>query len=445
MTEEQNNQNESTKSVSRRSLLSAVGAVGAGGLLFGGAVGRLTAPDSATGGSVAEPSTDAPIKIGLVAPLTGPYSGDGQEMLRGQEIGIAEINANGGVLGRQLELVQADVTDLAPENYVKAAQRLTEQEKVCAVFSGYCTNDSTEFPIYADAGVPMFHLNTLQANVDYVKNNGITNIYEGCPTEVWYGKGFVPLMQSWIDSGAWTPSANSVAVVTSNDPYSISIANALSDEIKKIGWEVPVFEQVTAPTADWGPVLSKIRAAKPGLIFVTDYIAGDLASFATQFATAPTQSLLYQQYGPSIPEYLQLAGEAGNDVIWSTTIGTLPDEIGAAFLATYKSAYGADAGLSQAGGQYDLIRLWAQAASSIGDPMNFDAVNAAIKRQIFRGVSGIYRFDPESLVVAAYPDQVKDASLGMPHLTYQIQNQKQVPIAPDSFASGSFQLPSWIK
>jgi branched-chain amino acid transport system substrate-binding protein len=445
MTEENANQNEPTKSVSRRSLLTAVGAVGAGGLLLGGSVGRLTAPDSSTGAAGGTGSTEGPIKIGLVAPITGPYSGDGQDMVRGQELGIAEINANGGVHGRQLELVKADVTDLAPENYVKAAQRLTGEEKVAAVFSGYCTNDSTEFPVYADAGVPMFHLNTLQANVDYVKNNGIKNIYEGCPTEVWYGKGFVPLMQSWIDSGQWTPSDKSVAVVTSNDPYSISIANALSAEVKKIGWAVPVFEQVTAPTADWGPVLSKIRAAKPGLIFVTDYIPGDLASFATQFASAPTQSLLYQQYGPSIPEYLQLAGDAGNDVIWSTTIGTLPDEIGAAFLSAYKSAYGADAGLSQAGGQYDLVRLWAQAASAVSDPMNFESVNASIKRQIFRGVSGIYRFDPEALVVAAYPDQVKDASLGMPHLTYQIQNQKQVPIAPDSFASGSFKLPSWIK
>ncbi|CAB4330894.1 MAG: ABC transporter substrate-binding protein [Actinobacteria bacterium] len=445
MTDTQNNENQPTKGVTRRSLLTAAGAAGAGGLLFGGAVGRLTAPDSAAGGAAGGPANDTPIKIGLVAPITGPYSGDGQEMVRGQEIGIAEINANGGVHGRPLELVKADVTDLAPENYVKAAQRLTGQEKVAAVFSGYCTNDSTEFPIYADAGVPMFHLNTLQANVDYVKNNGITNIYEGCPTEVWYGKGFIPLMQSWIDSGAWTPSAKSVAIVTSNDPYSISIANALSDDIKKIGWTVPVFEQVTAPTADWGPVLSKIRAAKPGLIFVTDYIPGDLASFATQFASAPTQSLLYQQYGPSIPEYLQLAGTAGNDVIWSTTIGTLPDEIGAAFLAAYKSAYNADAGLSQAGGQYDLVRLWAQAASAVTDPMNFEAVNASIKRQIFRGVSGIYRFDPQSLVVAAYPDQVKDASLGMPHLTYQIQDQKQVPISPDSFAAGSFKLPSWIK
>ena len=104
------------------------------------------------------------------------------------------------------------------------------QEKVAAVFSGYCSNDSTEFSVYADAGLPVFHLNTLQANVDYVTDKKITNIYQGCPSETWYGKGFVPLMQYWIDTGAWKPSSRTVAIVTSNDPYSISIAQAFKTE-----------------------------------------------------------------------------------------------------------------------------------------------------------------------------------------------------------------------
>lgn len=371
-------------------------------------------------------------------------------MSRGAELGVEAVNANGGVAGRPLELVTVDVSDLSPENYVKAAQRLTGQENVAAVFSGYCSNDSSEFRTYADAGVPMFHFNTLQANVDYVKENSITNIYEGCPTEIWYGRGFVPLMQSWIDAGAWKPSSKTAAVVTSNDSYSISIANTLAADIKKVGWTVPIFEQVTAPTADWGPVLSKIRANPPGLIFVTDYIAGDLASFAKQFATAPTPSLLYQQYGPSVPEYIQLAGDAANGVIWSTTIGTLPDQIGQEFLKLYQQKFNAQAGLSQAGGQYDIIRMWSVVAGLAGDPYNFELVNKLLKTDsaIFRGVNGIYRLTspelPGQLVVPPYPDLINDPSLAMPHLTYQIQNLKQVAISPVPYASGKLQLPPWL-
>ena len=432
------------RGVSRRNFLRGITAAGAGGLVIGGGGGYLLNPGGDSS-PIESGRTGEPLKIGLVAPVTGPYSGDGQEMSRGARLAVKDVNAAGGVLGRPLELVTADVSDLSPENYVRAAQRLTGQEQVAAVFCGYCSNDSTEFRTYADSGLPMFHFNTLQANVDYVQEHDIPNIYEGCPTEIWYGRGFVPLMQDWISTGRWTPSSKTVAIVTSNDSYSISIANALRKDITKIGWQVTTFEQVTAPTADWGPVLSKIRSRPPGLVFVTDYIAGDLASFAKQFATAPTPSLLYQQYGPSIPEYIQLAGDAANGVIWSTTIGTLPDPTGKRFLQRYKSTYKAEAGLSQAGGQFDIIRMWAEVASRAADPYDFDKVNALLKKATFRGVNGTYTFEPGELVVPPYPDKVLDPSLAMPHLTYQIQDLEQVPISPAPYASGKLRLPPWLR
>ncbi len=433
--------------VSRRNFVTGLAVAGLGGLVVGGGAGYALAPKDSGGSSSGGGGGDtSPIKIGSVSPVTGPYSGDGQEMTRGQELAIDAINALGGLAGRKLELVVGDVSDLSPENYVQVAQRLVNQEKVSAIFSGYTTNDSSEYSIYADAGVPVFHLNTLQANVDYVTKNKITNIYEGCPTEIWYGKGFVPLMQAWIADGSWTPSSKTAAIITSNDPYSISIAQAFKAAVEGIGWTVPIYEEVTAPYADWGPQLAKIRANPPGLIYMTDYIPGDLASFAKQFATSPTQSLLYQQYGPSIPEYLQLAGEAGYGVVWSTTVGTLPDKMGQEFLAAYKAKYNSEAGLSQAGGQYDMVHLWAQTAAMAGDPNDFTKVNQLLKGVIYRGVSGTYKWISDTeLAVAPYPDLVNDPSLAMPHLTYQIQGGKQVPVYPAPYASGTFQPPPWFK
>ena len=433
--------------VSRRNFVTGLAVAGIGGLVVGAGAGYAVAPKDSGGSSSDGGGGDtSDIKIGSVSPVTGPYSGDGQEMTRGQELAIDAINAAGGIAGRKLTLVVGDVSDLAPENYVQVAQRLVNQEKVAAIFSGYTTNDSSEYSIYADAGVPVFHLNTLQANVDYVTEKKITNIYEGCPSEIWYGKGFVPLMEAWIGDGSWKPSAKTAAIITSNDPYSISIAQAFKSSVEGIGWTVPIYEEVTAPYADWGPQLAKIRANPPGLIYMTDYIPGDLASFAKQFATAPTQSLLYQQYGPSIPEYLQLAGEAGYGVVWSTTVGTLPDKIGAEFLAAYKAKYNSDAGLSQAGGQYDMVHLWSQAAAMAGDPMDFEQVNKLLKGTIYRGVSGTSKWISDTvLAVAPYPDLVNDPSLAMPHLTYQIQGGKQVPVFPAPYASGKFQPPPWFK
>ena len=169
--------------VSRRGFLTGIGVAGVVGIAVGGGIGYATAPKSSgsasgggsTTGPTGEPSvspstSSETIKVGLVAPVTGPYSGDGQEMQRGAELGVEAVNKAGGVHGRQLELVIADVSDLSPELYVKAAQRLTGEVGAAAVFSGYCSNDSAEFATYAQSGVPMFHYNTLQANVDYVKS-----------------------------------------------------------------------------------------------------------------------------------------------------------------------------------------------------------------------------------------------------------------------------------
>jgi branched-chain amino acid transport system substrate-binding protein len=326
---------------------------------------------------------------------------------------------------------------------VNAARRLTN-EGVSAVFSGYTSTTSAEFDVYAQYGAPMFHLNTFQPNADYVADNAITNIYHSCPTEVWYGPGFIQFMQRLIDGGLWEPSAESAAIVTSNDPYSISIADTVAADLEDLGWDVPVHEQVTAPLTEWGPVLAKIRQNPPGLIFHADYIPGDLASFQQQFRSDPTPSLMYQQYGPSIPEYLELAGTDADGVIWSTVIGTLPDEIGQAFKDTYQEKYGAAAGLSQAGGQYDLVHVWAQSAAMAGDPSNFEAVNENLKRLLYRGVSGTYRYKPKELTAIPYPDAVNDPSLGMPHLTFQIQSQEQVLIDPVPYSQGEFQLPEWL-
>lgn len=429
------------KPVNRRNFVTGLGLAGVGGLLAGGGLGYGLAPRGAQGGAVGGGGVT---KIGMVAPVTGPYSGDGQEMVRGAELAVEDINQAGGLLGNQLELVTADIADMAPENFIQAAQRLVSQEKVAAAFGGYTTATSVEFDIYAQAGVPLFHTNTLQENTDYVVKNGMTNIFQCCPTEIWYASGFIQLMQEWIESGVWTPSSNTVAVISSNDSYSISIAKVLQEGIKKLGWTVTMYEEVSVPYADWGPQLSKIRNNPPGLIFITDYLAGDLASFAKQFAAAPTNSLLYQQYGPSVPEYLELAGDAANGVVWSTTIGTLPDEMGTAFRQRYLDTYGTEAGLSQSGAQYDIVRLWSRAAALAGDPYAFERVTNAVLANTFRGVVGTYGFDQKELTAIPFPDKLADPSLAMPHLTYQIQDGKQVLFSPAPYGLGEFVLPKWL-
>ena len=69
-------------------------------------------------------------------------------------------------------------------------------------------------------------------------------------------------MQTLIADGKWTPSAKTAYVVTSNDPYSLNIANSFKGGVEKLGWKVVGFDKFTVPQANWGGVLVKIRDAK---------------------------------------------------------------------------------------------------------------------------------------------------------------------------------------
>ena len=432
--------------VTRKDFLRGMGAAGAGGLVVGGVAGFFggRASESTEPAAAAAGTSKQPLVIGSGVPVTGVYAGDGQQMLRGQQLAVAEINAAGGVLGRPLKLAVLDTQAQQPDVMKSVLQKFVSQN-VAAIFVPFTTYTSVEYPVVGHSGIPMFHVNTWHGNVDFVKQNGFKNIFQGDPSETWYGPGFVVLVQDLIARKAWTPSSKTMAIVTSNDPYSLNISKTFQSSMQKLGWKSTMFQQFTAPQADWSATLVKIRSQPPGIVFFSDYAAGDEASFIKQFAQSPTKSLVYQQYAPSIPQYLQLAGSAANGVVWSTVVGILQnDPIADPFNAAFQAKFNASAGFSNAGDQYDLVHLWANAVAEAGDPKDFAKVNKIVKGTVYRGVCGTYSFPDDYLTCYPYPDHTKDPSLGMAHLTFQIQNGKQVLISPEPYATGSFQLPGWL-
>jgi branched-chain amino acid transport system substrate-binding protein len=430
------------KRVSRRQLVTGMGAAAFGGAIAGGAGGfaggRSTSTEASSGRS------GEPIAIGVLAPVTGAAAADGQEMVRGIRLGVAEVNAGGGVGGRPVRVELLDAKDQTPEIMTSSIRKFVA-DRVAAIFAPFITYTNVETPIAGKAGVPLFHVNTYQGNVDFAVKNGYKNIFQLCPSEIWYATGFIDVMQRLIDAGKFTPRKKTVAVVSSNDAYSISIARTFRRDISKLGWKVVQFDTYTVPQSEWGSTLTRIRKNDPDVVFHSDYFVGDEASFIKQFAQAPTNSLVYQQYAPSIPEYLKLAGKAANGVLWATTTGTIvDDDLGQRFVAAYRKAYKQEPGLANAGNQYDGVKLWATAAGRASSPLAYDEVGAHVRNMALRGVNGTYKLGPDQQTNYPYPAKVSDPSLGEPLLTFQIQDGKQVLIGPDPYTKGEFTLPPWM-
>ena len=79
-----------------------------------------------------------PIKIGLVAALSGQSAKSGEALTRGLTIAIDEINADGGILGRPVELIRRD-DESNPAKGMLAARELIQREKVTVLFGGLDT------------------------------------------------------------------------------------------------------------------------------------------------------------------------------------------------------------------------------------------------------------------------------------------------------------------
>jgi branched-chain amino acid transport system substrate-binding protein len=418
---------------------------GAGGLVVGGAggfmLGNATGDDPAFIGSAV---SGEPIRVVGIFPLTGVVAADGQEMRNGTVMAIDEINEAGGVLGRPLEYIEIDDGDSFTDDIVNAFRRAVDTENPDVIVSGYHLATGPEFDIVADAGVLYYNLNTQTAWVDLYQSDPerYWGIFQVDPTEAWYGIGFARWIDELIDSGQFS-GAKRAAILGADDPYGSSITRFFEETMGELGWEVTGKETFTpGEVADWGPLLSRVRRDDVSILFTTTFSPADNAAMAQQFVENPMPAVLYQQYGPSVPEYLDLAGAAAEGVIWSTVLGRLPDELGRDWVARYEAKFGETPGFANAPGNYDLIYTWAKGVLQAGTADDYEAVAKATEGVIHRGITGGISFVDHAGL--QYPHQTPDPTLGQSQIIVQIQGGEHVTIFPEPYTNGEFQTPPWV-
>ena len=432
-------------------------AVGRRRFLKAGATAALVGPaallQSVNNGAKAD---GEPIPVGQAGPTTGFAAADGIEFKNGLTLACEEINAMGGILGRPLEPYFEDTKEMGDATNVQAVQRLIDRHSVHAILNGYNVGGGSAIQeVIADSDIIYVHYDTTIGHNNLIKSDPerYYGSFQGDPAEYWYGPGYLKFMQQLEEAGKWKRANNKMAIITSAGVYSVNIANALKDTGKDYGWEISLFETVNVPISEWGPTLAKIRQDPPGAIAITHFYPQDLAQFMVQFVPNPTPSLIYMQYGPTLPAFREIGKEAVNGVLFSTVVGCLQDEIGKAFESRYKAKFGANAGHMSGGQSYDGAYIWAIAAAlagGSGEPGNAEQnrkVAARMRQLIYRGVNGVTHFIPNENAAYSYPTQVKDPSLGMPHLFLQHQDYTQEPalIAPAPYAAADFVMPPWIK
>ena len=273
------------------------------------------------------------------------------------------------------------------------------------------------------------------------------------PAEYWYGPGLLQFLNDLEQAGRYEFPKKKIAIITGSQNYSVTIAQAIRDNLDKYGWNESLYETVVIPISEWGPVLAKLRSDPPEVIAITHWVPQDLALFCKQFVPSPTNSLVYMQYGPLLAAFREIGKEATTGVLYSTVVAALQDEIGNEFGKRYKARFGENASHLVGALPYDAVFMWVIAASlagGTGEPGDFEQnrkVAARLRHMIYRGTLGATAFMLPEQAARPYPDATNDPSLGMPHQYLQIQDWTTDPalIAPAPYETSTFKLPPWIK
>ncbi len=407
--------------------LAACAAIGT--MVLAGAVGTAAAADV--------------IKIGLLAPLTGPASADGQEFKRGAQMAVDELNAAGGFKGNMFELVVGDVKDQSAGNVTSAVERLIGDPDVHFMLTGYASLTNFEIDTMAEAEMPYVLAATSAQTRDIIAPH--PEKYGCCwswtPSFDAYNTDVTTFVEKLEADGKLKISNKKVAIISSDNAYSKTISEGMKKTFAEKGWKITVDEMVPfGEVTDWRSILAKVRENTPDVVINTDYLSGNSASFLNQFLEQPTNSLVFLQYAPSVPEFVELTKTNSNGVVYDLLGGPLfspknprADEVAKKF----KDKYGVDSG-TYGLALYEIVHLYNDALKKAGDPKDHQAVMKALGETDKQTVAGRLKFDPKTHLAMQGDEYI-------PITFFQIWDGKRTLISPTAYATGEYKPQPWIK
>ena len=392
-------------------------------------------------GAGAASAADCPIKIGALAPLSAPGTVVGGEAMRDAMIIAAEdINAAGGVLGCQVELVIGDTEGL-PEKAKAMMEKVITQDGVVAVGGEYHSSAGVASKDVANAhGIPVVYAETWNDTITGDKQKYIFRI--------------APL-SSWASSMIWkfaatVPGVKKVVILTENTDYGIPAAKETTDGLASAGIEAVTFS-VDIGTQDFAGIIERIKAEQPNMIITL--ATGEAAyNFTQQAADAGIGPMdLPFQTGQDALEnnaYWRNVPDGNNAFIQRIGVPeTLFNDKAKAFAKVYKERTGKDAVESYAMEAYDSIAIIAQAITEAGST-DGDAIVDALENISHDGTLGRIYFpygtkkDPSADGHGnEWWHQWPDVALTM--IQYQTAGQSSadaVIVYPDTYKTGE---PVW--
>jgi len=331
----------------RRNWLILLPALGA---LFGSCgCGKESAGD---GGSAADK-----IKIGEYASLTGKEAAFGQSSHKGTALAVEEINAAGGVLGKQIDLITEDDQSKQGEA-ATIVRKLISREKVVATLGEVASGRSLEAaPICQANKIPMISPSSTNPRVTETGDY----IFRVCFTDPFQGKLLA-------DFAKKTLNASKVAVLSDvAQAYSVGLAQYFKEPFLAGGGTIVADQKFSSGDKDFKAQLTAIKALNPDAIFVPSYYT-EAALISLQARQLGITGPIFGGDGWEAQELIQLAGgDALKNTFYSTHFSSVKEtpEV-QKFVKAYGAKYGGEIPDAMAALGYDSAMVLADSMKRAG-------------------------------------------------------------------------------
>lgn len=302
-------------------------------------------------------STDTALKIGSLLPTTGSLAFLGPPEIAGVNLGVAEVNAAGGVLGKPIEVIHRDSGDTKTDIATQSTSALLGQG-VSAII-GAASSGVSKTVINQITGAGVIQFSPANTSPDFTTWDDKGLYWRTAPSDVLQGKVLGNYMA--------TCGAQTVGMIVLNDAYGTGLASNVKSAFEAAGGKVVAEELFNEGDTQFSSQVDKILAAKPDAIaLITFDQAKSIVPLMTGKGVKPTQMFLVDGNTSDYSKDFQAGTLKG-------ARGTIPGTFAQADFK--KKLLAIDPALkdySYAGESYDAVNLIALATEAAGSTKGVD-------------------------------------------------------------------------
>lgn len=331
-----------------------------------------------------QPQSDE-ILIGEYGSLTGGTATFGTSTHEGLVLALEEINAAGGVLGKQIRVLTED-DQSKPEEAVTAVLKLIKQNGVKAVIGEVASSRSlAAAPICQSSQIPMLSSASTNPKVTQVGDY----IFRACFIDPFQGSTMAKFAVK-------TLKARKFAILTdSKNDYSVGLTQFFRETVQKLGGEILIEESYAEGDIEFKAQLTSIKGRGPDAIYVPGYYT-ECALIARQARELGLNAPLLGGDGWDSPKTVEIGGKAVEGVYITNHYSAeeqRPEVV--RFISAYKAKYGGKVPDAMAVLGYDSMRLMADAIARAGSTEGAKIRDALAATKDFPGVSGRITIDKD--------------------------------------------------